>query len=40
MGVWVMSMAVLGAIAALLGVGLFWLVLTRPILVAQAFGGF
>lgn len=36
---WLIPMAVLGAVAAGVGVTLVWLVLTRPVLLAQALSG-
>lgn len=37
---WVVTtVAIMGAAAAMIGAVLFWLVLTRPVAVAQAFGG-
>jgi hypothetical protein len=34
---WVTSVAVIGATATILAAGLVWMLLTRPIAVAQAF---
>ena len=36
---WLIPMAVLGAVATGVGVTLLWLVLTRPVLLAQALSG-
>lgn len=35
---WLVSMAVIGTTAAVVGAGLFWLVLTRPVAVAAMLG--
>ena len=35
---WLIPVAVVGTTAAMLGAALFWLVLTRPVAAAQAFG--
>ena len=35
---WLVLVAIVGATAAVVAAGLFWLVLTRPIAVAQALG--
>ena len=36
---WLMPMAVLGAVATGVGLTLLWLLLTRPVMLAQAFSG-
>jgi hypothetical protein len=36
---WAVPMAVLGAVATGVGLTLLWLVLTRPVALAQALGG-
>ena len=38
MNKWLIGVGVVGTIAAAVGAGLFWLVLTRPVAVAQALG--